>query len=82
MEAMASGLPIIASDIKGNNELVSDKNGILIPINREDVLEDELNKLPSRTEELKKWGRGSRKIVERKFSLSNFVEKYEQLYES
>lgn len=34
MEAMASGLPVIASNIRGNRDLVdNDKGGILLPVN-------------------------------------------------
>ncbi|MEA1973580.1 MAG: glycosyltransferase family 4 protein, partial [Candidatus Cloacimonadota bacterium] len=36
LEGMAAGLPIIASNVKGNNELVDNSNGFLIDIDRID----------------------------------------------
>ncbi len=80
LEAMAYGLPIIASNIKGNNELVSDANGILVPINDVDRLSAVLLSLPDKKEKLKEWGINSRKLVEEKFNIKDFVKKYEEVY--
>ena len=80
LEAMSVGLPIIASNIKGNNELVSEKNGILINVDDVDKLESVLNKLPERIKELKRWGEQSRKIVSQKFNFEDFIIGYEKIY--
>ena len=80
LEAMSIGLPIIASDIKGNNELVSEENGILIDVEDVDKLESVLIDLPNRNKDLKKWGENSRKIVSRRFNFENFIDQYEKLY--
>ena len=81
LEAMSYGLPIVASDIKGNNELVSDVNGILVPINDIDRLTAILLSLPSEKEKLKKWGTNSRKLIKEKFNLTDFVRKYKEIYD-
>lgn len=81
LEAMSYGLPIVASDIKGNNELVSDVNGILVPINDIDRLTAILLSLPSETEKLKKWGTNSRKLIKEKFNLTDFERKYKEIYD-
>ena len=73
-------LPIIASNVKGNNELVSDSNGILIPVNDIDRLSAVLLSLPDKKEKLKEWGENSRKLVEEKFNIKDFVKKYEEVY--
>ncbi len=81
LEAMSMSLPIIASDVKGNNELVSDSNGVLVPINDIDRLTAVLLSLPDNLNQLKKWGTNSFKIVEEKFNLLNFIRKYNDIYE-
>lgn len=81
LEAMAAGLPIVASDIKGNNELVSDENGVLLPIDALDKLKDTLVGISEKREQLKKWGRRSREIVQKKFSIKKCVDEYQRLYE-
>ena len=82
LEAMSVGLPIVASDIKGNNELVSEKNGILVSINDIDKLEDVLTSLPHKRKELSGWGKFSKDLVREKFNMKNFVLSYRRLYES
>ena len=81
LEAMSFCLPIVASDIKGNNELVSDVNGILVPINDIDRLTAILLSLPSEKEKLKKWGTNSRKLIKEKFNLTDFKRKYKEIYD-
>ncbi len=81
LEAMSFGLPIVASDIKGNNELVSDANGILVPINEIDRLTSILLSLPDEKEKLKEWGENSRKLIKEKFDLTDFIRKYKNVYD-
>ena len=81
LEAMSVGLPIVASNIPGNNELVKDSNGFLISLNDIDKLEDVLLSLPSKKSELKKMGGNSLSIIKNKYSLKKFVKTYENLYE-
>jgi len=80
LEAISVGLPIITSDIKGNNELVSEKNGILINVDDVEKLEAVLVDLPNRIKELKKWGENSRKIIEQRFNFRDFISQYEKIY--
>lgn len=81
LEAMSFGLPIVASDIKGNNELVSDANGILVPINDIDRLTSVLLSLPDEKEKLREWGENSRKLIKEKFDLTDFIRKYKNVYD-
>ena len=80
LEAMSVGLPIIASDIKGNNELVNNRNGFLISVNEIDKLIQLLTTLPEKKKELINKGKFSIKIIKAKFSKREFVCKYDNLY--
>jgi len=81
LEAMSIGLPIVASDINGNNELVSEQNGLLFKLNEVDKLIETLISLPKRKEELILWGNQSQLIVEKKFSLKKFINSYKSIYD-
>lgn len=82
LEAMAAGLPIIASNIKGNNELVSSENGYLVDVENREELEILIKSLPAKRKMLKKMGENSYKIMKQKFNLNKFIENYKKIYES
>jgi glycosyltransferase involved in cell wall biosynthesis len=82
LEAMSFGLPIIGSDIKGNNELISDLNGILVEPGKPETLAEVLQSLPERPSEIRIWGENSRKTVIQRFNMEEFIRKYRELYES
>lgn len=83
IEAMALGNPIIASDVRGNNDLVVDgKNGYLIELNDSQTMADRIIELienPSKIDEL---GAESLKLVGQygvDAVLDNMVEVYKSL---
>jgi len=80
LEAMATGLPVVASDIKGNNELVDDKNGILVDVNDTSRLVTELVSLTARKTELRSWSLASRSRVGKRFTLQKFIREYKAIY--
>ena len=62
MQAMSCGLPVIASDVAGVNNMVGNgKAGILVPLNESKTLETEILKLAHNTAELQKQALASRK---------------------
>jgi glycosyltransferase involved in cell wall biosynthesis len=65
MEAMASGLPVIASDIPGNREWVNSKNGWLFPSKDFHKLSQLIVKA-AYSESLMRLGNYSRKVAARK----------------
>jgi glycosyltransferase involved in cell wall biosynthesis len=68
LEAMACGLPVIASDIGGNNELIKNgKNGLLFTMNVIDDLKIKMQEILSLLE-TKSMGAYSRRIVSDHFS--------------
>jgi glycosyltransferase involved in cell wall biosynthesis len=80
LEAMSYGLPIVASDIKGNRELVNVQNGYLVDAEQHDNLLNCLLKLAQSRNLLKEKGIGSWKSVKEFYSLNNFQIKYLKLY--
>lgn len=69
-EAMACGLPVVASAISGIPELVDDgDSGILAPPRDASALADALQRLSSDTELRRRMGRAGREKVVREFSL-------------
>ncbi len=81
LEAMAAGLPIVASNIKGNNELVTDENGFLVDVDNETELVELLLTLPHRLPELRNMSQNSIQRIKDKFSVACFIESYTKLYE-
>lgn len=82
LEAMASGLPVIATNVGGNAELVTDDvTGRLVPAQNADVLAQAIVRLASDRELARAMGRRGRLEVERRFSLDAMVASYRRLYE-
>jgi sugar transferase (PEP-CTERM/EpsH1 system associated) len=83
LEAMASGLPTLATAVGGNPELVAyGRTGVLVPPENVDAMADALLQMvadPSRAAAL---GRAGRAEVERRFSLQAMVGAYQRLYEA
>lgn len=83
LEAMASGLPVIASNTGGNGELVADhSNGFLFPVGDVTALTDGLRRYLSDAALRAAHGRESRKRSLAQFDLSMMAEKYAALYRS
>lgn len=82
MEAMASGLPVVCSKIRGNTDLIADgKGGFLCrPDNQEDF-ERAIRKIYKDKELLSKMGEFNRIRIE-KFAQSNVIKKMRQIYRS
>lgn len=81
LEAMAFGLPIIASDIKGNNELITNNNGKLIDVNDHNKMVEELVALPKQNDLLTSWSKNSLLRIKEIFSYEAFVKAYHSLYQ-
>jgi sugar transferase (PEP-CTERM/EpsH1 system associated) len=83
LEAMASGLPVIATAVGGNPELVDDGvSGILVPVSSPESMKKALLTLIVDKEKRAKQGRQSRQRVLDNFSISAMVNKYTKVYES
>ena len=81
LEAMALDVPVIATDVGGNGELVQDgKTGYLIPVGNDVALAAAIGRVfndPTRTGRL---AATARQMTETRFSLERMVADYEALY--
>ena len=69
LEAMASGLPVLATSIPGSRELVRDGvNGRVVPAEDADALGAALEDLLASPERLVTMGKASRSVVEREYT--------------
>lgn len=81
LEKMASGLPLIVSDIGGNSEaVINEFNGLVIESDNTDALEKAIMNLYIFPEKRLKMGENSRKRVEKYFSLEKMLDNYECYY--
>ena len=82
LEAMASGLPVIASCIAGNEELVVDgETGYLVPSEDIEALRTALRKLLSEPASREPMGNASRQYVEENYSWESTAQQYALLLE-
>ena len=82
LEAMACGLPIVATDVGGIPEVVyQNKNGILVDPGDVAGLKSALDFLFKCPDKRIRMGKASREIVERGFSLENQISQFVMLYE-
>lgn len=81
LEAMSSGLPIIATHVGANADLIEDgAAGRLVPRADPDAIARELLAYLDDPSLAERHGRAGRQIVERRFSLDRMVGAYEGLY--
>jgi glycosyltransferase involved in cell wall biosynthesis len=83
LEAMAEGLPVIATRAEGSAELVRhDETGILVEIDEPDALASAMAMLGLDSEKRVQYGRAGRERVCREFSLERMIDRHTELYES
>jgi glycosyltransferase involved in cell wall biosynthesis len=83
LEAMACGVPIVASRINGIPEVVRDREtGLLVPPADPAKLAQAIIDLMRDQERAHKMGKCGREWVARQFSVSTMVESHDQLYQS
>ncbi len=82
LEAMASGLPVVATDVGGNRELVEHgRTGRLVPPGDPEGMADAIRLYLSDRDLGAMHGREARRTVERRFSLETMVAGYMDVYQ-
>jgi sugar transferase (PEP-CTERM/EpsH1 system associated) len=82
LEAMASGLPVLATRVGGNAELVEDRvSGTLVPIGDSTALERAVMIYMDDRAMTRAQGQVARERIEQDFSLDGMVQAYQSLYE-
>lgn len=83
LEAMACGLPVIASDIGGNDALVKHReNGFLFSLEQPEGLREALRALAQDAELRRRMGDAGRRRVVSEFSWENVASRYVELIET
>lgn len=81
LEAMATGLPVIASATGGNPEVVVDgESGLLFPVGDSGELAKRLQMVREQVEPRVSLGKQALQRVKRHFSMDSMVQEYERLY--
>jgi sugar transferase (PEP-CTERM/EpsH1 system associated) len=81
LEAMATGLPVVATDVGGNREVVaSGRTGLLVPARSPDQLAAAMLQMVRSPERTRRMGAAARRRVEEEFDLRRVVARYERLY--
>jgi glycosyltransferase involved in cell wall biosynthesis len=83
LEAAAVGLPIVATRVGGNPEIVAEgRSGILAPAEESRALAAAIVAMCEARERWGEMGAAGREHVERHFEVRRMVDEYESLYES
>lgn len=83
MEAMATGLPVVAYDIRGCNDLVVDgETGFLVPLGDVRGLADKLAWLAQHPDERHRMGAAGRRRIEETFSLETVLPQMKTIYQN
>jgi glycosyltransferase involved in cell wall biosynthesis len=81
LEAMASGLPVVATSVGGNPEVVvHERTGILVPAGDPEALASNLMWIARHPRDGEAMGRAGRERVEACFDCRRMVAQYERLY--
>ena len=82
LEAMATGLPVIATDVGGNPELVvAGETGSLVPAQDSEAMATAIEAYLKTVEKLNQHGQAGRLRVEKKFSMDAMVNAYLAVYD-
>jgi peptidoglycan/xylan/chitin deacetylase (PgdA/CDA1 family) len=82
MEAMAAGVPVVASNVGGIPELVRDgTTGRLVPPGDVDALASALLTLLGNPRQVEEFGRAGRRIIEQTYSFHRMVDQFQMLYD-
>lgn len=80
LEAMGSGLPVIATRIAGNEELVANgETGLLVPVEDVPALEQALQQLLTDSERCERMGDAARRRVEQFFGWQRAADQYQSI---
>ena len=81
LEALAAGLPVVASDIPGNRDVIIDgENGLLVDPERPEDIAAALSRVMSDQALRDRLGRRGRRTVEQSYSIAATAERYMSLY--
>lgn len=81
LEAMSEGLPVVASNVVGNNDIIDNStNGLLYDINKPEEAVDAISRLTCPTER-NKIGTAAHQTVQSKYSVKRMAEETYRIYQ-
>jgi len=81
LEAMASGVPVIGTDVMGINEIITDnENGLLFPNGDEEKLAEVIMTLLTDEALRIRLSRAGRNFVVENYDIDNMIKRYERLF--
>lgn len=82
LEAMASGLPVVATDKSGANDCITDgKEGLIVPARSVDALAQAILWCYQHREEIETMGKSGRATIEARFTLEHHNQRVIELYQ-
>lgn len=83
MEAMQCGLPIVASDIPGNRDLIVDgESGVIAPLGDPAEIARQTYQLLENPERARQLGEAARECIATEFTVEKMVQRHAELYTS
>jgi glycosyltransferase involved in cell wall biosynthesis len=83
MEAMSRGLPVVATYIPGNDELVEhEQSGVLVGVGDRAAFAHHTQRLLNDSELAKRLGDAARERMQSEFSIQRMIERYDRLFSS
>lgn len=79
MEAMAVGVPVVGTDIRGMRDLLSDGAGVLVPVGAPDMIATAIDRLLSDPEECQQIAQVGRRKIQM-YDLDSVIAQHELLY--
>jgi starch synthase (maltosyl-transferring) len=81
LEAMAAGIPTVASRVEGISDLLIDgRTGLIVPPNSPPDLAEAIARMLADPQQARRMAREAQRIVQERFTWQNVVEQYEQTY--
>ena len=82
MEAMAHQVPVIASDIPGNHDIIQPGiNGGLVPAGDVSALSHAIQDALANPDQLKRWATAAYQTIQNNYSLASMVDAHLKLFE-
>jgi len=81
LEGMATGLACVASDIPGSSDVLADGGGVLVPLDDDQRLAGEFDRLAADAEERQRLGAAARELILERYAFSRVASRYRELYD-
>ena len=80
IESMAAGVPVVATRVGGNPELIDETRGILVPPDNEHSLTDAIGRLLGDSSKRAELARNARAFAQQHFTIAEMRHRYQDLY--